>query len=59
MRNRVKRRLREIFRAGSGELPQDQDYVLVVRPGLAEAAETRGFDWLTQRVEEILGKAKA
>jgi ribonuclease P protein component len=59
VRNRIKRRLREIFRARSGEVPQDHDYVLVVRPGLAEVAESRGFDWLTERVEEILGKAKA
>jgi ribonuclease P protein component len=58
VRNRVKRRLREIFRARSEELRQDRDYVLVVRPGLAEAAESRGFDWLTERVEEILGKAQ-
>jgi len=59
VRNRMKRRLREIFRARSEQLPQDYDYVLVVRPGLAEAAEQRGFDWLGERVEEILGKAKA
>jgi ribonuclease P protein component len=59
VRNRMKRRLRELFRARSGELPQDHDYVLVVRPGLPEAAEQRGFDWLGERVEEILGKAKA
>jgi ribonuclease P protein component len=58
VRNRVKRRLREIFRARSEELRQDRDYVLVVRPGLAEAAESRGFDWLKERVEEILGKAQ-
>jgi ribonuclease P protein component len=59
LRNRIKRRLREIFRARSGDLPQDHDYVLVVRPGLAEAAESRGFDWLGERVDEILGKAAA
>jgi ribonuclease P protein component len=59
VRNRMKRRLREIFHARSGELAQDHDYVLVVRPGLAEAAESRGFDWLTERVEEVLGKAAA
>jgi ribonuclease P protein component len=57
VRNRIKRRLREIFRARSEGLPQDNDYVLVVRPGLAEAAEARGFDWLTERVDEILDKA--
>jgi ribonuclease P protein component len=59
VRNRIKRQLREAFRARLPELPQDQDYVLVVRPGLAEAAETRGFEWLTERVDEILGKAAA
>jgi ribonuclease P protein component len=59
VRNRIKRRLRELFRERSSELPQDHDYVLVVRPGLAEAAESRGFDWLRERVDEILGKAQA
>jgi ribonuclease P protein component len=59
VRNRIKRRLRELFRERSSELPQDHDYVLVVRPGLAEAAESRGFDWLKERVDEILGKASA
>ena len=59
VRNRIKRRLRELFRERSAELPQDHDYVLVVRPGLPEAAESRGFDWLRERVEEILGKAAA
>ena len=59
VRNRIKRRLREAFRARLPELPQDQDYVLVVRPGLAEAAEARGFEWLTERVDEVLGKAAA
>jgi ribonuclease P protein component len=59
VRNRIKRRLRELFRERSAELPLDHDYVLVVRPGLAEAAESRGFDWLRERVDEILGKAQA
>ena len=57
VRNRMKRRLRETFRTRLPELPQDQDYVLVVRPGLAEAVDTRGFDWLGERVDEILAKA--
>ncbi len=57
VRNKMKRRLREAFRARLGELPRNQDYVLVVRPGLAEAVDTRGFDWLGERVDEILGKA--
>jgi ribonuclease P protein component len=57
VRNRMKRRLRETFQDRLPTLPQDQDYVLVVRPGLAEAVETRGFEWLGARVDEILGKA--
>jgi ribonuclease P protein component len=59
VRNRMKRRLREAFRKRLPELPQDQDYVLVVRPGLAEVVEARGFDWLEERVDELLRKAAA
>jgi ribonuclease P protein component len=59
VRNRMKRRLREVFHTRLPRLPQGQDYVLVVRPGLAEAVEARGFDWLGDRVDEILGKARA
>ena len=59
VRNKMKRRLREHFRSRAEELPQDQDYVLVVRPGLVEAVDARGFDWLGERVDEILGKAAA
>jgi ribonuclease P protein component len=59
VRNKMKRRLREALRTRLPEMPQDQDYVLVVRPGLAEATDARGFDWLGERVEEILGKAAA
>ena len=58
-RNRIKRQLREIWRERIGDLPSASDYVLVVRPGVAEAAETRGFDWLTAQVDEVLGKARA
>jgi ribonuclease P protein component len=59
VRNRIKRQLRELFRPRSEELPQDHDYVLVVRPGLSEAAQQRGFEWLGERVDEILEKARA
>jgi ribonuclease P protein component len=58
-RNRVKRRLRELWRARHDTLPRGRDYVLIVRPGLAEAAEERGADWLGERVDEVLGKAAA
>jgi len=58
-RNRVKRRLRELWRGRLERVPAGCDYVLVVRPGLAEAAETRGSDWLGERLDEVLGKASA
>lgn len=57
VRNRVKRQLKEAWRAlGHAD---GSDYVLVARPGLAEAAETHGFDWLRERVDEVLRKAAA
>ena len=59
VRNRVKRRLRELWRERLERVPPGQDYVLVARPGLAEAAETRGFEWLGERLDEVLGKAAA
>src|SRR6188474_2384183 len=59
VRNKMKRRLREAFRTRLSELPANQDYVLVVRPGLAEAVDARGFAWLGERVDEIFGKAAA
>ena len=58
VRNRIKRRLREIWRAelDAERVPSANDYVLVVRAGLPEAAEARGHDWLTERVDEVLEK---
>jgi len=52
-RNRVKRRLRAAFDELKETLPGGRDYVLIVRPGLAEAAEGHGFSWLTERVSEV------
>ncbi len=57
-RNRIKRQLREIWRDRLGDVDASRDYVLVVRPGLPEASETRGFDWLRERVGEVLEKAE-
>ena len=57
-RNRLKRRLREVW-SRLDTFPVQADYVLVARPGLAEAAEAQGFDWLDERVREVLGKAAA
>ena len=59
VRNRIKRQLRELWRARLDRLPANADVVLVARPGLAEAAEAQGFDWLGERVDEVLSKAAA
>jgi len=59
VRNRVKRSLRELWRSRLEAIPGGCDYVLVVRPGFVEAAESRGVDWLGERLDEVLGKAAA
>lgn len=58
-RNRIKRQLRETWRARLPRVPEGRDYVLIVRPGLAETAETRGNEWLGERVDEVLGRLSA
>jgi ribonuclease P protein component len=61
VRNRIKRQLREVWRAkleGDAVAPVN-DYVLVVRPGLPEAVDARGHEWLAERVDEVLGKVAA
>ena len=59
VRNRIKRQLRDIVRGRLEAVPVTNDYVLVVRKGLPEAAEANGHDWLAARVDEVLGKAAA
>jgi ribonuclease P protein component len=59
VRNRIKRQLREIVRGRLEAMSSSNDYVLVVRRGLPEAAETNGHAWLEARVDEVLGKASA
>ena len=61
VRNRIKRQLREIWteKLEDERLSPANDYVLVVRPGLPEAADARGHDWLVERVDEVLGKVAA
>jgi ribonuclease P protein component len=56
-RNWIKRRLREAFAAIADEVPADRDYVLIVRPGFLEAAQTRGSGWLDERVREVFARA--
>lgn len=59
VRNRIKRQLRESWHALLERVPSENDYVLIARPGLPEAVEARGFDWLRERVDEVLQKASA
>jgi len=56
-RNKLKRQLREAWRARLGSVPAENDYVLVAKPGLPDAIEANGFRWLGERVDEVLGKA--
>jgi ribonuclease P protein component len=58
-RNRVKRQLRELWRARLEQIPPARDYVLIAKPGLPEAIEANGFEWLGERVDEVLRKAAA
>ncbi len=57
-RNRVKRLLREAWKVLLPTVPPGRDYVLAARPGLAESVETRGLEWLSGEVSEVLGKAR-
>ncbi|HLM33050.1 MAG TPA: ribonuclease P protein component [Gaiellaceae bacterium] len=57
-RNRVKRRLRAAFEELEGSLPRGRDFVLIARPGLAEAAQANGFEWLGERVGEVFRLAE-
>ena len=59
VRNRIKRQLRETWRAMLERVPPGNDYVLIARAGLPEAVEARGFEWLRERVDEVLRKAEA
>ena len=59
VRNRIKRQLREAWRARLGAVPEGRDYVLIAKPGLPEAVEANGFQWLGERIDEVLGKATA
>jgi ribonuclease P protein component len=59
VRNRLKRQIREAWRARVESLRPGHDYVIVARPGLAESVESRGSEWLGERIGEVLGKAEA
>jgi ribonuclease P protein component len=53
-RNRLKRQLREAWRARLDDVPPGRDYVLLARAGLPEAADSRGLEWLGERIEEVM-----
>jgi ribonuclease P protein component len=55
-RSRLKRRLRAAFEQLESS-PTARDYVLLARPGLAEAADKSGFQWLAERVAEVFSLA--
>lgn len=59
VRNRMKRQLRELWRDRLEQVPAGHDYVLVVRPGLPESVEARGFEWLGERVDEVLRRVES
>jgi ribonuclease P protein component len=57
-RNRIKRQLREVWQERLDRVPAGNDYVLIVRSGLPEAVTANGFEWLGERVDEVLGMTK-
>jgi ribonuclease P protein component len=57
-RNRIKRQLREVWQGRIDRVPAGNDYVLIVRSGLPEAVTANGFDWLEERVDEVLSMTK-
>ena len=59
VRNRVKRRLRESWRARIDTVPPGRDYVLIARHTLRDALADRDSAWLAERLDEVLGKAAA
>jgi ribonuclease P protein component len=58
-RNKIKRQLREVWQGRLDAVPAGNDYVLIVRPGLPDAVAANGFDWLAERVDEVLSQTKA
>lgn len=58
-RNRIKRQLREVWQGRLERVPAGNDYVLIVRSGLPEAVAANGFEWLGERVDEVLSMTKA
>ena len=56
-RNRVKRLLREAFRATSSELPRDHDFVLVARSDAGSLARDRGQAGVERELRDLIAGA--
>ena len=57
-RNKIKRQLREVWQSRLDRVAAGNDYVLIVRAGLPEAVTANGFEWLAERVDEVLDMTK-
>jgi ribonuclease P protein component len=55
-RNRVKRLLREAFRAEAGRLPVDLDVVIVARPDVLELVEREGLAGVQAAIAELVDR---
>ena len=58
-RNKIKRLLREAFTTLSGQLPPDQDVVVVARPEVRELAERDGLEGVRGALAELVEKSAA
>jgi ribonuclease P protein component len=56
-RNKVKRLLREAFRAEASRLPGDVDVVIVARPDALELVEREGLAGVQAAVAELVARA--
>ena len=56
-RNRVKRLLREAFRAEADRLPPDLDVVIVARPDALELVEREGLAGVRAAIAELIDRA--
>lgn len=56
-RNRVKRVLREAFRAVAADLPDNHDYVIVARPDAGSLAREQGEPGIEQALRDLIGAA--
>ena len=57
LRSRLLYRIKNFLKRNNRD--HGRDYVLIAKPGLPEAVEANGFEWLGERVDEVLGKAAA